>query len=100
MDVLKFFHRWIISRLIDSHYKLDYHTFAETNDATCRTIAAKIENIEDVPILTLKLTERPIHSKPPSCKPNIKVVCPLTYQIPIPPDFLDIYRDMAGVRAQ
>ena len=63
-------------------------------------MSGSIYEYEGKPMATIKIQEAPVRTSPPSYRPKFSRHTPVTYTVPLDHTFLDVYRDMAGVRAQ
>jgi len=99
MEVLRFFHAGILDRVIDHRKRLKHHDFSSDNERG-ETVSCSIYQHGDIPIATVRIQEPSVKTSLPAHKPRFSRVTPIAYSVPIHPEFLDLYRDMAGVPAQ
>ncbi len=98
LEALDYFHQGIMDRVIDHRARLHHHEFKTMNEKG-ETISGSIMDNAGIPIATIKVQEPRIKTSPFGRKPVYSQPTVLSYSVPIFPDFLDLYRDMAGVRA-
>lgn len=95
MDILEYLHKKIISRELDGHVRANRYLeiLEEVGDGVFirYRICRGNKQGKKPPILTIDFIQ---HARTPKSKVIISL------GIPIDRDFLDLYRDMAGVRAQ
>lgn len=96
LAALDFFHQGVVDRTIDHRVRLHHHEFDSINDRG-EIISGSVWDNNGIPVAIIKVQEpQPqVLRKRKHFHPTV-----LAYAVPIFPDFLDIYRDMAGVRAE
>lgn len=99
LRILQFFHEGITDRVIDHRARLQHHEFSQTDDRG-ETVSGSIYDHQGMPIASIRIQDPPHNTSPKSFKPKIRRNKPVIFSVPIFPDFLDLYRDMAGVQAK
>ena len=98
-EILRFFHEGVKDRIIQYRARLKHNDFSATN-IHGETISGSVYEYEKQPMVTVRLQEPPVKTSEFGFYPKFSRHTPVTYTVPPDDIYLNIYRDMAGVRAQ